>query len=169
MFSNLRTEFINSWENAKKTSPKLTFYNTLKYEFGRENYLEIKKYDHRSSITRLRISAHDLEIERGRYKRDPTTKLKLPRDKRLCVYCKEVLNIESIEDELHAITDCPLYIKPRLVHASKADYGILESLEDSTNCTLYNLSILGNTCFNMFELRDAFIEYINHDESDSEP
>ena len=48
-------------------------------------------------MTKLRISAHTLEIERGRYK-------KIPFENRLCNYCKT-----EIEDEKHFILYCKNY------------------------------------------------------------
>ena len=67
VFSNLRTIFINNWESTLLASPKLEFYSTCKTKFNRESYLAVPTFKLRSALTRLRISAHDLEIERGRY------------------------------------------------------------------------------------------------------
>ena len=54
-------------------------------------------YENRGkSLTRLRISAHTLEIERGRYK-----KLKI--EEQLCKTCLK------IEDEPHFLLDCNLF------------------------------------------------------------
>ncbi len=60
------------------------------------NYLSfgIKKSTTRE-LTKIRISAHDLLIERGRYFRP-----KLPRAQRLCSTCNEV------EDEEHFVLFC---------------------------------------------------------------
>ncbi len=49
-------------------------------------------------ITKLRISAHDLLIERGRYFRP-----KIPREQRLCTTCNKV------EDEEHFLLFCTKY------------------------------------------------------------
>ena len=51
------------------------------------------------ALTRLRISCHNLEIERGRYHKPAST----PAHLRLCKDC------ESVEDELHFICVCPKY------------------------------------------------------------
>jgi hypothetical protein len=53
------------------------------------------------SITILRISAHSLHIEWGRYKQ-------LPVEDRTCGYCK---TDTCIEDEVHFLIACPLYLK----------------------------------------------------------
>ena len=51
----------------------------------------------------MRISAHSLAIETGRY----TKPIETPKDKRLCFHCKE------IETEYHFIFNCPLYFTQR--------------------------------------------------------
>ena len=52
-----------------------------------------------NKLTRLRISCHSLEIERGRYHKPAST----PAHLRLCKDC------ESVEDELHFVCVCPKY------------------------------------------------------------
>ena len=67
---SIRKEFAKRWSTAKSTSPKLEFYNQIKSEFRTEDYLSlVEDHEHRASITRLRISSHNLYIERGRYER----------------------------------------------------------------------------------------------------
>ena len=51
------------------------------------------------ALTRLRISCHSLEIERGRYHKPAST----PAHLRLCKDC------ESVEDELNFVCVCPKY------------------------------------------------------------
>ena len=59
------------------------------------DYINVPKY--RISITKIRASSHDLEIERGRYTRPKTDP-----NQRLCSWCFE------IEDEEHFITKCQI-------------------------------------------------------------
>ena len=47
----------------------------------------------------MRISAHNLAIETGRYTKPQAT----PIEKRICFYCKQV------ETEFHFIFNCPIY------------------------------------------------------------
>ena len=57
----MRGEFVEKWKSAKIASPKLEFYDRIKSEFGPEKYLDLVKCpDARKSLTRLRISAHNL-------------------------------------------------------------------------------------------------------------
>ena len=75
-------------------------YREFKKDFVFEKYLQdnnVNKY--RTSLTRFRISAHTLAIERGRYIRPP-----IPVKDRLCIYCDQ----QCIEDEVH-IFQCSFY------------------------------------------------------------
>jgi hypothetical protein len=57
-----------------------------------------KNYKDRKSITKLRISAHNLEIEVGRHRKKD--KKRVPVESRICKQCK------ITEDEMHFIMDC---------------------------------------------------------------
>ena len=66
--------------------------------------------DFHDVITQLRISAHDLEIERGRY-------TNATRDKRICTWCNTSMGATIIEDESHMLYECHLYedIRAKLI------------------------------------------------------
>jgi len=83
---------------------KLRTYRTFKTLYKQEEYLsEIKDIKHRISFTKLRISDHCLEIERGRYTRPYT----IPED-RICKLCNN-----GIEDEMHFLLVCSFYASER--------------------------------------------------------
>lgn len=63
---------------------------------------DIKDREIRKCFTRFRISAHQLEIEKGRYKG-------IDAEKRLCKFC----NRNEVEDEVHFLLKCPLFDKER--------------------------------------------------------
>ena len=64
----MREEFVEIWQSAKAFSLKLEFYNLFKHDFNPENYLSsVKLADTLKSLTKLRISYHNLYIKRGRY------------------------------------------------------------------------------------------------------
>ena len=106
---NMREEFVDTWKSAKASSPKLEFYNQIKHEFEPETYLGVVKFpDARKSLTRFRISCHNLYIERGRYE----TPL-VPREHRWCTFCFFSKGLKPIEDEIHVLTDCLLYSSVR--------------------------------------------------------
>ena len=75
------------------TDGKLCSY---KANFGCEKYLSIvQNFNLRRSLTRLRLSAHQLAIEKGRY-------MGIPRHNRVCPRCSS----GEIEDEMHFLFNC---------------------------------------------------------------
>ena len=80
---SIRQEFVKHWSSSKSLSPKLEFYDKIKIKFEPEQYLNtIKNSSYRQSLTRYRISCHNLFIERGRYE-NPL----VPREDRWCLPC----------------------------------------------------------------------------------
>ena len=99
----LHNNFDKNWHKSKASSTKLTYYHNNKEIFLTEPYLaHIRNFKHRSSVTQLRISAHTLNIETGRYKQ-------IPAEERFCEWCNHVTNNKIIENEQHFLTTCPLY------------------------------------------------------------
>lgn len=109
----LECKFIKFWINKKSEgSSKLKFYakvtDSRKYEL--QSYInEVKNLDHRKALTKLRISAHDLEIEKGRH-------LNTPVNDRLCKKCN------VIEDEIHLLDKCTKYTSIREKFISSIAY-----------------------------------------------
>ena len=89
-------------------SEKLLWYRKL-YKFQRAPYVDLitSKLD-RSMLAKMRLSAHNLEIERGRY-------LNIERERRLCQVC----NANVIENENHFLWDCMKYDKDRKLFIDK--------------------------------------------------
>ena len=115
IFIKLRDHFKCCWEYEKSKSSKLSYYHSIKHIFNKEPYLDvISNPSHRYRTTRLRISAHDLEIEAGRYS-------KTPREKRTCGWCLLTFNLESVENEPHVIYHCDLYadLRNKLINTLK--------------------------------------------------
>ena len=107
VLKTLKDHFKKCWELDKATSPKLTFYHSIKKKFEKEPYLDVvKNASNRFRITRLRISAHDLEIERGRYKN-------IPRAERFCKWCQISLSANLVENESHMLYTCDMYCELR--------------------------------------------------------
>ena len=63
-------------------------------------------YYNRVSLTKLRVSAHPLRIETGRYNLPNA----LPPEQRVCWFCNN-----GIEDEVHFLLDCPIYSEDRKI------------------------------------------------------
>jgi hypothetical protein len=124
----LKYRFKNSWSIATKESKKLSFYRELKTNFTKESYLDHVKYTDRSNTTRIRISAHRLEIELGRYN-------KTPKDDRICSWCNIVLGTRVIEDENHFLTQCDLNAQTRLKLVEKITGLISNSTSPSVSCS----------------------------------
>jgi hypothetical protein len=102
---------INRASNNGIEGNKLRTYCTFKEKFEMENYLLFgSSKTERSSLSKLRISAHRLRIETGRH-----TRPKIDSDKRYCVYCNDL----SVEDEKHFMLSCKLYTEERKLFLSK--------------------------------------------------
>ena len=84
---------------------KLRFYKQLKGSFKVEPYIEnICNRSQRSWLSRYRVSAHNLRIERGRYT-SPVTPLK----NRICLFC----NSSELDTEEHFVLQCQTFLLKR--------------------------------------------------------
>ena len=99
---NIISNYDKQWrELINKEDSKLRTYKLFKTNIGIENYLMgHTNIANRKEFTKLRLSAHQLQIERGRY-----TVPKTPPDQRICKYCTN----QCVESEQHFLLSCPLY------------------------------------------------------------
>ena len=82
-----------AFAEINEPSSKLRTYKEFKTEIGHENYLEIISCEReRINLSRLRLSNHQLMIEKGRHQ-------KIPKEQRFCPICPN-----EIEDEVHFLT-----------------------------------------------------------------
>ena len=83
----------------------------------------------RHKTTKIRISAHDLEIETGRYNRP----IKTPRNERICKWCNLSTGTSQIENENHMLFTCDLYapIRSKLVNTLRCT--VNKAISNSTN------------------------------------
>lgn len=88
-YENLINEKISSIDE----SSKLFLYKHLKPNENPQNYLFTLNSEYRTLIAKLRMSDHNLMIERGRH-------LKLAREERLCTLCN------LVDDEKHFLLEC---------------------------------------------------------------
>ena len=160
---NLQNQFINHWKASVAMSPKLEFYNTIKEQFQREKYLKIKVFNCRSALTKLRISAHNLEIETGRYTKPITS-----RGYRFCQLCNLSNNIQVADSEQHALLVCHTFkhLRKKLVEEKIIGNTLRETFEicDDTS----KLSRLGKFCNTIFDVHFACNTYSKLDECSSE-
>jgi hypothetical protein len=90
---------LKQFENIRKNKTgKLHFLSNILRIFKLPNYLEFPlSKEHKYFLAKIRISAHSLNIETGRYN-------STPHEQRLCKFCPS-----SVEDEKHFILHCPTY------------------------------------------------------------
>ncbi|KXJ12007.1 hypothetical protein AC249_AIPGENE11481 [Exaiptasia diaphana] len=101
---NWHGELFNDERGIHGQRNKLRTFRLFKVNYSLEGYLtKVKQFHHRRALTKLRISNHDLEIEKGRYS-GGYKKV----EERKCFHCKD-----AVEDEKHFLIKCPLYSKIR--------------------------------------------------------
>ena len=103
LHTGLTNMFTAIWKGALEKSQKLNFLANIKTDWGQEHYIRSLSLHLRKNITKLRISAHKLPIETGRYNKPPTQ-----REKRFCLYChdKNSDRPNILGDEYHLLFDC---------------------------------------------------------------
>ena len=92
----------NSFAQINEPNSKLRTYKHLKSQIGFEEYINlIPNEKERISLTKFRLSNHQLMIEKGRY-------MNIDREQRFCPLCTD-----SIEDEIHFLIECEAYKEKR--------------------------------------------------------
>ena len=122
----LKDTFVSGWRQEIRNYSKLQTYSKFKTDFTFEKYLSsIQNKSFVANITKLRISAHCLEIEKGRYKNVPATQ-------RRCPTCEH-----NVEDEFHFLLSCPTYSEERLtlmnMISRNSDITLPETSSDTFN------------------------------------
>ena len=112
MFTKIKCSYVSFWRNELgdhlEDNGKLSFYRKIKSNFVFEPYLlHVKKFRYRRCVTAIRISAHKLEVEVGRYTNKNHTFIE--RNRRYCMLCLERENKCFLGDEIHAILYCPVF------------------------------------------------------------
>ena len=83
--------------------PKLSYYCKFKSDFCFEKYLDVlDKTSFQQTMSRFRLSSHNLEIESGRF-------VGLDRNDRICTICTR-----TVESEYHFMLCCTLYRELRI-------------------------------------------------------
>ncbi len=118
--SNLKEQY--------EQNKKLCTYAQFKTVFKFERYLdEIDDFKRRQCLSKLRMSAHNLEIEAGKYGKN-----KIPRNERYCKYCIS-LGTKVLGDEIHFLMICPLFEKERHDLLNK-----IQEIYPTLNLSTYN-------------------------------
>ena len=101
--------FMQDWHARLETSTRARFYNIFA-NFRYQNYLDdINVERFRTSLSKLRLSSHRLEVETGRWAKPN----KIPYEHRKCKIC------DTLEDEFHFVFECALYVEIRQKYISK--------------------------------------------------
>ena len=95
----LKDIYSTQWRGAVNTSTGLTLFRDIKSNIEISDYLTVlDNFKHRQAISKMRLSSHKLNIEKGRY-------TGVPRNDRKCELC----NKNDIEDEYHFMIVCDVY------------------------------------------------------------
>ena len=145
--------FQQKWNaDLSKNEVLKPVYLYLKQNISYEPYLNIvNSYKARVCLTKLRISAHNLNIEWLRYGRD-----RKPRSERLCYLC----NNGDIEDEFHFVLKCSKFQNLRRQFIKKYYYKkpsmfkFVSLLRTTNRKEIMNL---GNFLLQAFEERKKFL------------
>ena len=154
--ATLITGFKSFWQQQrgrKILDGKLDTYFSVKYDFYKEPYLNLENFHLRKVICKLRITAHNLLIETGRFSKSRI----LPREERICRFC----NLNAIENEFHFLTQCSLYNNERVklfekIRNFNCNFVLLNDIDKAIWLLLQeNLDILlalGSFIHNCFEI-----------------
>ena len=146
----LKDQYMQDWSNEINNSSRARFYRNIS-DFCIQPYLNlitIRKF--RTAMTKLRVSAHRLEVEIGRWSRPVST----PFDERKCRIC------DKLEDEFHFLFECSLYADLRKQYISRyfivrpSMYKLIELFKNDSKKTVRNLSIF---IYKAFQLRQNTI------------
>ena len=129
-YSDQWLKSINRHQNNK-----LRTYSIYKETFALEPYILQGPVRLRRNITKLRISAHSLAVETGRYTRPKTLLVN-----RTCKLC----NNNEIEDEIHMFLKCPFYnVERSRLFKSLSEFSTINW--DSNLFTFKTLMNVGNS------------------------
>ncbi|KAL4237739.1 hypothetical protein ACF0H5_002452 [Mactra antiquata] len=130
--------FLQKWRSDINNSSILNIvYSHLHEQFIMSKYLTVlKSKTYRSYLARIRISAHHLRVQTGRYGQN-----RIPRNERSCLLCGS----SEVEDEFHFILICPRFADLRrkyidLYYSKKPSmYKLITLLNQDNKQLLLNL------------------------------
>ena len=96
VISHFQSQVLESLKQHLTENKKLNLYASFKTTYKFESYLDfVQDFTVKSTIAKLRTSAHHLQIETGRFSKNKT-----PREERFCPHCK-TLNNFTVENEIN--------------------------------------------------------------------
>ena len=146
---NMMSSYSDQWLKSinRHQNNKLRTYSIYKETFALEPYILQGPVRLRRNITKLRISAHSLAVETGRYTRPKTLLVN-----RTCKLC----NNNEIEDEIHMFLKCPFYnVERSRLFKSLSEFSTINW--DSNLFTFKTLMNVGNSDCEFFKPVSTFI------------
>ena len=143
--------FKQCWYNDIARSRSLALYKEYKHDFEYELYLTKLPSKFRISMSQLRLSAHQLRIETGRYLQNRTD-----RAQRLCTLCDK----SEAEDEYHFVIICPSYINLRQMYIHPYYFrkpSVFKFTQLMQNKNMSILKKLGKYIYEAFNLRKSLL------------
>ena len=98
----IKDNFLQLWNSDVNSTSDFRLYKKIKKKFNFENYLHMENKQFRTAITKIRLSSHLFNIERGRW-----AKPKIEANDRKCNLCN------VLEDEYHCLIECPRFTNVR--------------------------------------------------------
>lgn len=145
--SHFNKLYMEATDQILTTAPhKLRLLGRIKDSFSKKTYLSaVANFHHRQALTKLRLSCHNLEIERGRYTGTPA-------QERYCRYCPS----GQVEDEAHFLIQCPLYKIERIILLPLIqNNNIIQTLTLLLNPCTSQAALIARTIHNMLITRQA--------------
>ena len=129
IYNKMKTSYLVHWRkqlgDESCEEGKLYLYRRIKPHFRMEPYLKhVKNFKFRRALAAFRLSAHNLEIETGRYVYDRNLlgkKCSIQREDRFCCFCFNEFKCKVMGDEMHAILNCPQFNDVRQNFFSKIE------------------------------------------------
>ncbi len=110
---------------------QLCTYRQFKSTFQTEKYLYIFIKNHRQALACFRQSSHNLEVEKGRWRRKLIEgkwhNHKIPVEERLCIFCPS----GHVESESHVLMLCNRYsdLRSNIFHVAKPLIANIDNLD----------------------------------------
>ena len=157
LFKNRVIEcFIQEWQCSLESSSSLSELRYFKPYFEYEQYLDILPPNLRFFLSRMRLSAHSLRIQTGRY-----TQNAIPRNERFCMCCTS----HDIEDVYHFICICKAFEKIRKQYITEYYYKKPSVFKFNALMSTNNEALLINLAKYIktaLEARQLFLSVHNH-------
>ena len=133
----------------------------IKTSFQPEKYLSIINVpDFRKNLTKLRISSHNLYVERGRYQIPFVS-----RENRWCMHCFYHRGTKHIEDETHVLINCPLYSTTRTkFNFHPYDTNSLVDLLSNPNPSLPQIIPIARAIHEILSINENYTTYYQNHE-----